>query len=872
MDSRQTKAEASEGPLVADRPPRPKPPPVPVPAALDPPPSSTRSSPQSTTGPRFDPGRVASQATSGGFAGLASAAAQLSSIRDVRELGGLGFDTSFDESDLRLRDVEVTSYVSRQRMAEDGFDATEVDNEGLPLVYNEAAIAAYWSDKPGELAGRWTNFAGVAAPWLTRLANTALQGKLGDPASQKVLASAAVDNLQRLGPTFIKLGQILSIRPDILPPAVMGELGRLQDKIAVFPTDEARATIERELGVPVDEIFSSFSAEPVAAASLAQVYRATVRATGQEVAVKVQRPGALSTVSKDLYVLRRAIGVYEKIITRFTAQTTDYQTLLSTFAEGLYTEMDFRNEALNARRMTELLLGSAATVPVQGIHIPQPLMHLTTRRVMTMEWVSGVKLTTLEPEEIRQLAAVGQEAFLVQLLEVGFFHGDPHPGNLLKVVEGEHVGKLALLDFGLVAEVPQRDREAMVSATIHLSNKDWGALVDDFCDLGFLPRDCDRRVVVPVMDRVLSPYLKGGGAQAFSFSDLSTDLLAATLEIPFSVPPYMSLLARSVATLEGIALAGDPGYQMVAQAYPFVVRKVLRNDSRGTGAVLRELLFDSSTGQLRPARLGGLLNAALGRVAEAEGFIDFDAVPEDSAGPAEIVSFLLSPQAASLRPWLVNEAVTGVDLALRASGRLAALRLEAAMTPRLPVPAGLLPSFLPTTMPTLLPPVIPVPGRGFVEVRPFIDAQLPELDAREAIYLESLTGLAASVLGVQPSDLELDVLALMRLVQQPSAEARELGDALRPLVDAAAAVSSSETEDGARAAVAVDLLEQIADTIVSMQAERAGVPGETLFPWYTSVRQIVRDRLGWGGVRGGVSGLRPDAAGAAVSEAERVAA
>ncbi|KXZ46166.1 hypothetical protein GPECTOR_46g235 [Gonium pectorale] len=198
-----------------------------------------------------------------------------------------------------------------------------------------------------------------------------------------------------------------------------------------------------------------------------------------------------------------------------------------------------------------------------------------TRRVLTMEWVSGVKLTTLEPAEIRGLVKVGQEAFLTQLLEIGFFHGDPHPGNLLKVglgeggqgrggmvavvvvvvvvTEGPHAGKLALLDFGLVAEIPPEDRQAMVSATIHLANRDWSALLDDFVALGFLPPNPDRALIIPVMDR---------------------DLLAATLEIPFSVPPYMSLLARSVATLEGIALAGDPQYAMVAQAYPFVARKV----------------------------------------------------------------------------------------------------------------------------------------------------------------------------------------------------------------------------------------------------------------------------------------------------------
>ena len=175
-------------------------------------------------------------------------------------------------------------------------------------------------------------------------------------------------------------------------------------------------------------------------------------------------------------------------------------------------------QALNAQRMRELLAASNLSEPVV---VPRPNLELTTRRVMVMEWITGVKLTTLPAAEIQRLAAVGQEAFLVQLLDVGFFHGDPHPGNLLKITEGEDAGKLALIDFGLVATIPEPDRRSMVSATVHLANRNWDALVGDFADLGFLPPDADRGLIIPVMERVLSPYLKGGGAKSFNFSMLS---------------------------------------------------------------------------------------------------------------------------------------------------------------------------------------------------------------------------------------------------------------------------------------------------------------------------------------------------------------
>merc|ERR1719353_1852135 len=189
--------------------------------------------------------------------------------------------------------------------------------------------------------------------------------------------------------------------------------------------------VEQELGRPLTEVFDEFAEEPVAAASLAQVYRARLRSTGEVVAVKVQRPG------------------------------------------------------------------------VTDVAVPRVYDEFTSRRLLVSEWVDGVKLSECDPEEIRELTKIGQEAFLVQLLQVGFFHSDPHPGNLLRPHD-QSTAKLYLIDFGLVAQVRQEDMDAMISSIIHLANKDYPALVDDFIDLKILPSDCNRAKVVPLMDKALT--------------------------------------------------------------------------------------------------------------------------------------------------------------------------------------------------------------------------------------------------------------------------------------------------------------------------------------------------------------------------------
>ena len=302
----------------------------------------------------------------------------------------------------------------------------EIDEEGLPLVYDKDLIEQYWKKERGALNQRWSYFVGKAVPFLTRLVTLFIsEGEINERHIPGLSRQARLD-LQDLGPTFIKAGQMMSVRPDVLPQATLDELTKLQDGVVPFDTEIAVKQIEEELGGPLGQFFTSISEEPVAAASLAQVYLATLNdGKDTKVAVKVQRPSVLATVSKDLYVLRRAAEVFQGLVERFAPQQkTNYVALLNEWSIGFYTELDFVNEAKNQERLRTSLIDAG----IKGITVPKVYDEMCTRRVLVSEWMDGIKLSECEQNEIAEITAIAQEAFLTQLFEFGFFHADPHPG------------------------------------------------------------------------------------------------------------------------------------------------------------------------------------------------------------------------------------------------------------------------------------------------------------------------------------------------------------------------------------------------------------------------------------------------------------
>src|SRR5690606_28058136 len=272
------------------------------------------------------------------------------------------------------------------------------------------------------------------------------------------------EKLIELGPTFIKIGQSMGTRPDLLPLPFVIALGELQDQVPPFDNEIAFARIEKELGLKINDIYKEFELEPVAAASLGQVYRARLH-TGEEVAVKVQRPNLEATITGDLEILKKVANFVE----RFPQlnENADWSGMLREFNETIHEEMDYAAEGRNAERFSESFKNW------QNVHVPKIYWNATTSRVLTMEYIHGTKVTDLERLEAQGISPAKVNRLLIrtylkQLLEDGFFHADPHPGNLLVMAHG----RLAFFDFGMVGRITPELQSKMIDAFFHVVGKE----------------------------------------------------------------------------------------------------------------------------------------------------------------------------------------------------------------------------------------------------------------------------------------------------------------------------------------------------------------------------------------------------------------
>ena len=351
----------------------------------------------------------------------------------------------------------------------------------------------------------------------------------------------------------------------------MIELGKLVDQVPPFPNEIAFARIEHELGKKINEVYSEFELDPVAAASLGQVYRARLH-SGEEVAVKVQRPNLEAVIKGDVEILKSVARFAE----RFPQlnENADWAGMLREFDVTIHEEMDYDAEAHNADRFRHNFRNWS------NVYVPKIFWNATTRKVLTMEFIHGTKVTDLEaqhrqniaPEKVNRLLI---KTYLKQLLEDGFFHADPHPGNLLVMSDG----RLAFFDFGMVGRITPELQAKMIDAFFHVVGKDPAGIAQDLIDLDFLKPGTNPNIVRPVVEKMFEFHLNLK-LKDVNFKELTYDLADVMYDYPFRLPSNFTYIMRALMTLEGIGIVTDPEFNFFETAKPYAKEFMLRREGK----------------------------------------------------------------------------------------------------------------------------------------------------------------------------------------------------------------------------------------------------------------------------------------------------
>jgi predicted unusual protein kinase regulating ubiquinone biosynthesis (AarF/ABC1/UbiB family) len=495
--------------------------------------------------------------------------------------------------------------------------------------YNPEAIARYFRYRPWLAWGRLLRILWSFIGFILSLKWDEWQNQVEE--NQGKRATQLRHILTNLGPTFIKVGQALSTRPDLIRKDFLEELVKLQDQLPPFDNDLAYYIIETELDRSIGEMFREISPVPIAAASLGQVYRGRL-ISGEEVAIKVQRPNLRPLLTKDLYLMRWVASWLAPWLPLNLGH--DLTLIVDEFGTKLFEEIDYINEGRNAEKFAHNFRNNPE-VKVPNIH-----WLYSSHYVLTLEWINGVKLTDiqgiqslgLDPETIIQ---IGVTTGLQQLLEHGFFHADPHPGNLFAMPDG----RMAYIDFGMMDQLEETTKESLVDALVHLVNKDYADLTADFVKLGFLTPKINIAPIIPALEAVLGNAI-GKNVQDFNFKTITDDFSELMYEYPFRVPAKFALIIRSLVTQEGIALSLNPDFKIVEVGYPYIARRLLTGESPALRRRLLNVLFKD--GKFQWQRLENLIT-----IARTDS--QFDVLPTAKMG----LEFILSEEGKFLRRQLI---------------------------------------------------------------------------------------------------------------------------------------------------------------------------------------------------------------------------
>ena len=429
------------------------------------------------------------------------------------------------------------------------------------------------------------------------------QGSSKNKKIQKDLSKYLFNVITDLGPCYIKLGQALSTRPDLVRQDWLTELTNLQDNLPPFEHKIALKILEKELGSQANILFDDFPSEPIASASLGQVYKAKL-SNNYYVAVKVQRPNLEFIIRRDVVIL--------KLLANFLAPFLPLNIgvgigeIIDEFGKALFEEINYEKEAINAERFAKLFKNNPQVI------IPKVEKSFSSKKVITTSWIEGVKLKDRNEIEQNNLIPssfirTGVISGLQQLFEYGYFHADPHPGNMFALKGGDQKnGHIAYVDFGMMDSISDFDRLTLIKAIVHLINNEFLLLAKDFQKLGFLSEEQDLQSLVNPLKEVLGDSL-GKEVGNFNFKEITDKFSKLMYAYPFRVPSRFALIIRAVVSQEGLALRLDPEFKIVRIAYPYIAKKLLTDNSDEIVNILLEVIFDKE-GRIQTDKLESLLN------------------------------------------------------------------------------------------------------------------------------------------------------------------------------------------------------------------------------------------------------------------------
>ena len=397
------------------------------------------------------------------------------------------------------------------------------------------------------------------------------------PRRRHRLAKWLVRNILDLGPTFIKIGQALSTRADLIPIEYVQEFSQLQDRVPPFSSDLAIAVIEQELGKPISLLFAEFNPTPLAAASLGQVHKARLH-TGEDVVVKVQRPGLAKLFNLDFEILHRLVRWLNRFIKNL--RKFNLEAIYREFFELLYLEIDYIHEGKNADRFRSNFQG------YQRVAVPQVYWQYTTSKILTLEYLPGIKIDdrlALEANRIdtQEVIQLGITCYLKQLLEDGFFQSDPHPGNMAISQQGD----IIFYDFGTMAEVKTIAKDQMVKTFFAVLKKDTDEVVETLIYMGLIEPVTDMTPVKRMIAFMIEEF-SDKPVDVRAFEQITDEVYSIFEQQPFRLPPQMTFIVKSLTTLDGIARALDPQYNLLAAAQPFLKQVAFSQQQGGMLGIL----------------------------------------------------------------------------------------------------------------------------------------------------------------------------------------------------------------------------------------------------------------------------------------------